>query len=130
MPRHKPPLTVAQILAWADAYHARAGTWPTARSGPIPEAPGEVWQRLNAALYNGYRGLPGGDSLARLLNWHQRGRRATPRQRRSQSWTGAEDMLVRTLPAREAAVRTGRTLQAVYQRRHVLGIGLPPDQQD
>jgi hypothetical protein len=37
-------------------------------------------------------------------------------------WTAAEDDLVRTLPAKEAAQRTGRTLAAVYQRRHVLGV--------
>jgi hypothetical protein len=26
-----PPLTVPQILAWADAFHARTGRWPKAR---------------------------------------------------------------------------------------------------
>ncbi len=37
-------------------------------------------------------------------------------------WTEAEDELVRTLPAREAAEMTGRKLQAVYDRRHTLGV--------
>jgi len=32
-------------------------------------------------------------------------------------WTAGEDELVRTLPAEEAARRTGRSLQAVYARR-------------
>jgi hypothetical protein len=36
------------------------------------------------------------------------------------AWTPEEDELVRTLPAREAAKRTGRTLSAVYSRRSEL----------
>src|SRR5262245_22859972 len=38
-----PPLRRKDILAWADAHRRRTGTWPTAASGPIPEAPGETW---------------------------------------------------------------------------------------
>jgi hypothetical protein len=72
-----PPLTVGGILAWADAHRARAGEWPGVLSGPIPEAPGETWKAVNMALYRGFRGLPGGDSLARLL----RRRRHLPRRR-------------------------------------------------
>jgi hypothetical protein len=62
-----PPLSEADILAWADAHHQRTGEWPTSRSGPIPEAPGETWQGVDAALRGGYRGQAGGSSLARLL---------------------------------------------------------------
>jgi hypothetical protein len=36
------------------------------------------------------------------------------------SWTPQEDEWVRTLPAKEAARKTGRTLVAVYSRRRVL----------
>jgi hypothetical protein len=43
-------------------------------------------------------------------------------RRRHRPWTAAEDELVRALPAAEAAARTSRTLQAVYQRRHDLGV--------
>jgi hypothetical protein len=121
MARRKPPLTVEQILAWADAHHARTGRWPTARTGPVPEAPGEVWRNLDAALYRGGRGLPGGGSLARLLHQHRgyggHGWAA---------WTVAEDEVVRALPPREAAKRTGRKLREVYQRRYQLGLGLLP----
>jgi hypothetical protein len=60
-------LTVAQILAWADAYHAATGRWPTQYSGPIPEAPGERWMESNGALNIGSRGLPGKSSLKKLL---------------------------------------------------------------
>ncbi len=37
-------------------------------------------------------------------------------------WTDAEDVLVRTLQANEAAIQTGRTIDAVYARRKTLGI--------
>jgi hypothetical protein len=62
-----PPLTIPQLLAWADAHHERTGQWPKAGSGPIAEAPGETWDGVHRALYKGYRGLPGGSSLPRLL---------------------------------------------------------------
>jgi hypothetical protein len=62
-----PRLTWRQILGWADAHHARTGTWPTCESGEIREAPGETWKRIQTALVEGLRGLPGGSSLPRLL---------------------------------------------------------------
>lgn len=62
-----PNLTEPQILDWADAHQRRTGEWPTARSGPIPDAPGERWSAINTALFSGVRGLPGGSSLPRLL---------------------------------------------------------------
>jgi len=40
------PLTEAQILAWADAHHARTGVWPTQRSGPVAEVPRETWRSV------------------------------------------------------------------------------------
>jgi hypothetical protein len=73
--RSRTPLTAEQVLAWADAHHARTGQWPGVLSGPIPEAPGEDWRAVNQALHWGRRGLPGGDSLARLLARHGRRRR-------------------------------------------------------
>jgi hypothetical protein len=65
--RHPPPLTLAVILAWARSHHRRTGAWPQRESGPLPDAPGEKWANLDAALAAGRRSLPGGDSLARLL---------------------------------------------------------------
>jgi hypothetical protein len=62
-----PPLTEAQILAWADAHHLRTGRWPIAASGPIEEAPGETWAATDRSLQRGARGLTGGLSLAKLL---------------------------------------------------------------
>jgi len=65
------PLTVEQILSWADAHHARMGAWPTKKSGFLPEAKGEKWYDLDSALQHGRRGLPGGSSLPRLLAEHR-----------------------------------------------------------
>lgn len=66
-----PRLTTKQILAWADDYHRRHGTWPTSRSGPIDGAKSECWSAVNSALVNGRRGLPSGSSLPRLLARHR-----------------------------------------------------------
>jgi hypothetical protein len=74
-PRQLPALKVRQILAWADAHFARTGVWPRDNSGPIAEAPGETWNAVNQALKQGHRGLPGGDSLARLLDRRRRSKR-------------------------------------------------------
>lgn len=67
-PTNRQPLTIEQILRWADAHCARTGQWPTEDSGPIPEAPQENWRKLNAALRLGARSLPAGRSLGRLLS--------------------------------------------------------------
>jgi len=62
-----PSLECWEILIWAGTHQNRTGRWPTAKSGSITEAPGETWASVDAALWEGARGLPGGDSLARLL---------------------------------------------------------------
>ena len=64
-----PPLTVEQILAWADAHKAARGGWPNAKSGQVTGTD-ETWAGINAALIRGNRGLPGGSSLSRLLAEH------------------------------------------------------------
>jgi hypothetical protein len=69
-----PPLTVRKILRWADAHYRRTGRWPVQASGPIPESPDDTWSAVEGALQHGLRGLPGGDTLPRLLD---RERRAT-----------------------------------------------------
>ena len=63
----KPLLTETQIRRWAEEHCRRTGQWPRQRSGQVEEAPGETWGLLDNALRNGYRGLPGGSSLAKLL---------------------------------------------------------------
>jgi hypothetical protein len=71
-PMHLPPLSIRQILAWADAYHARTGEWPTRWSGPVPEAPGETWSNIHFSLVCGTRGLSAGWSLIRLFAKYRR----------------------------------------------------------
>ena len=63
-------LTESFILQWAAAHQRRTGDWPTRTSGSIPESPNpeETWARVNSAIEQGHRGLPGRSSLARLLH--------------------------------------------------------------
>ncbi len=68
---HRPRLTIETILAWADAHHERTGRWPHNASGRISEARDEDWKKINAALFLGRRGLPGGSSLHKVLIEHR-----------------------------------------------------------
>jgi hypothetical protein len=69
---------VPQILAWADAFHARTGLWPTPGAGHVEEAPTETWDVINQALRIGGRGLPIRGSLGHLLA-QERGAPTSPR---------------------------------------------------
>lgn len=71
------PLSNKAILRWATAFRRRTGRWPTERSGPIPEAPGDSWDTIDEALRHGRRGLCGGSSLARLMDKY--GKRRNPK---------------------------------------------------
>jgi hypothetical protein len=71
MPLCRPPLTVEQVLSWADAHHQKNGRWPNQRSGPVEGAGGESWLALDCALRLGGRGLPGSSTLKRLLAEHR-----------------------------------------------------------
>jgi hypothetical protein len=75
------PVGGALILAWADTYRARAGFWPTEDSGPVEGSGPETWRKIDAALRQGLRGLPGGSSLAGLITRERgvRNRAAVPR---------------------------------------------------
>jgi hypothetical protein len=66
-----PRLTLKQILAWADEYHARHHTWPKETSGAIAGAKGETWFAVDRALRAGVRGFPGGSSLPQVLAKHR-----------------------------------------------------------
>lgn len=69
-----PSLTHQQILEWADAHQERTGDWPHPESGSIHGRATESWMAVEAALSLGLRGLPGGDTLKKLLA-RERGRR-------------------------------------------------------
>ena len=68
------PLTEEQILSWTDEHQDRTGEWPTAWSGPVQGEQDETWIAIHGALSRGLRELPGGSSLAQLLDKH-RGKR-------------------------------------------------------
>jgi hypothetical protein len=115
-----PELDIEQILAWADVHGARTGRWPTARSGPVYGAPREKWAKLQAALREGHRGLPGGSSLARLLVERRgvRNRMALPRFNEEQilAWADAHHARTGAWPSatsRPIADAPGETWLAV-----------------
>lgn len=68
-----PPLSVEQILAWADAFHERAGQWPKQKHWPevIPCSGGETWGNVIQAVAKGLRGFAGGETLFDLLARHR-----------------------------------------------------------
>jgi hypothetical protein len=69
--KNRPPLTVEQILEWADAHYARHGRWPRIHGDRVEEVPDETWSAVESALQQGSRGLPGGTTLYRLLQEHR-----------------------------------------------------------
>src|SRR5262245_63743639 len=69
------------------------------------------------AMRKGRTGKPHDEEARRKMREARRARVTPPS---GKGWTAEEDDLVRTLPAREAAERTGRSLTAVYSRRGVL----------
>jgi hypothetical protein len=108
----RPRLTVEQILTWADAYHRRTGRWPRTTSGPVPEAPGENWNAISAALRQARRGLARFSTLARLLERE----RGVPGGL-DRTWTGAE-------ARRQEAVRLRR--QGLNMRQTAARLGVRP----
>lgn len=64
---HRPPLSIEQILAWADEFYERTGRWPKGDSGVIPDSSDTKWKDVNAALHKQLRGLKVKSSLAQLL---------------------------------------------------------------
>ena len=127
-----PPLTESMILAWADLHFARHGAWPGRDAGPIESRPGETWHNVNASLHNGRRGLPGGSSLARLLD-NQRGVRNpanVPRlsTRQILAWADAHHRRTGkwpTLKSGPVADAPGETWQAIARALHAGLRGLP-----
>jgi hypothetical protein len=126
-------LTIAQILAWADDHHARTGTWPNHRSGPLPATLAETWARVYKALYQGLRGLPGGSSLARLLAEHRgvRNQRDLPRLTEHQILAWADAWHSRTGQWPSSRLREdvpeapGECWYNIGQALHGAGRGLP-----
>jgi hypothetical protein len=119
-----PRLCEESILAWARAHHERTGEWPHQQSGAVGDAPGEVWANINQALRRGCRGLPGGDTLPRLL---QRRLGVGPAKRRP----GRPGTLKSALRV-EGVLAWADAFHAVRGKWPVAGspaVGLPPGEQ-
>ncbi len=86
-----------EVLSWADGFFSRHGDWPTFASGPIPEAPGETWLLVAAALLLGMRGFRRRRALAGLIDEHRRAKGgAVPRLTIDDILSWAEVWRVRT----------------------------------
>jgi hypothetical protein len=98
----RPGLSREQILSWADALHERTGQWPNIESGNIAGADGETWRAVDKALRCGYRELPSGSSLAKLLAEERgvRGRASLPQLSRKMilAWADAHYERTQTWP--------------------------------
>ena len=118
-----PPLRVADILRWADRFHARMGRWPTSSDGPIADT-NETWMGVAGALKNGCRGLPGGSTLARLLAEHRGYRNIgdLPRLKVSQILEWADAFQVQT--GRWPTMRSGPVAGASNETWHRLDSAL------
>src|SRR5262245_51979584 len=122
--QHLPQLTEKQILAWADGHHRRTGRWPNANSGLVVEARGEVWRNVDCALRDGFRGLPGDSSLARLLEAERgvRNRMNLPRLTVKQILAWAESHRRQT--EKWPTIGSGPVLDAPEENWHAINLAL------
>jgi hypothetical protein len=138
---YSPPLSLKQILRWADAHHRRTGQWPTVRSGPIAGASGETWIGVHRALRYARRSLTERTTLARLLLKHRgkRSGRAVPNlslkqilawadahHRRTGGWPTRASGPIRQAPAETwagvdaALIQNGRSLRGGWSLARLL----------
>jgi hypothetical protein len=71
MPTTFKHLTIPEILRMADRHHQITAQWPISRDGPVHGEDNLTWEAVNTCLRKGGRGLPGGNSLARVLAKHR-----------------------------------------------------------
>jgi hypothetical protein len=110
-------LTVAQILAWAEAHRVRAGAWPRVATGPVPESPGDTWRRIDSALRYGLRGLARGSSLARMLEKERGVPARRGRQRSARAWHALQ-LRRQGHSLAEIGRQLGVSWQSVWQMLH------------
>jgi len=117
-------------VCYADTPTFRRITREAKRRSLRPEA-----RAKNAAAHRGVK-RPAG--VVRKMAEALRGRARTAAHRRNLSeslrrsfarspwmdnaWTESEDEFVKSLPVKDAAARTGRTVKAIYHRRNLLGL--------
>jgi hypothetical protein len=130
--RALPRVSEQEILSWADAHRKRTGNWPNENCGEIPGTNGENWRNLDMALREGHRGLPGGDTVARLIARGRgvRNRANTPRLTKSQILRWAEAHFKRTgswpkVKSGPIPEASGETWQAIESALDQGSRGLP-----
>jgi len=69
-PKLSSPISLEQVLIWADEYKRRTGKYPSKYPEPVGQG-ALTWLQIDGALRLGLRGLPSGTSLARLLHEHR-----------------------------------------------------------
>lgn len=113
-------LSIAQILQWADTFHEQTGQWPNAQSRGAHLPQSESWCGINTALKLGRRGLPGGTSLACLLQDERavRNKQRLPRLSNDQvlEWSDAHFALTGHWPSyqsRNEGLPAGETWKAI-----------------
>lgn len=127
-----PRLSARKILRLAEDHFQRTGKWPQDNSGPVLAHSDDTWLAIQSALQFGTRGLPGGDTLSRLLarNRGVRNRAGLPpltikkilrwaddHYRRFKKWPGQKSGPVIAAP--------GETWSRVVQALLTGGRGLP-----
>jgi hypothetical protein len=112
----EPGITAARTKAHAKARDPvrRARIAAARRGKPRP-------RHVIEALIAANKGRRLSEETRRKMSEAHR-RRGTRPPDGARLWTEEEDELVRALPGKEAAGRTGRTLTAVYKRRRQLGL--------
>ncbi len=130
-PLVKPPLTVDMILAWADEFHRQRGRFPIHDDGIVPGELTQTWCGIDNSLRSGTRGLPGGDTLTKLLVRYRghRHKRYCPRLAVNQIllWADAHRRRTGEWPTRNSgpvADVPGETWAAIDGALHVGGRGL------
>jgi hypothetical protein len=100
-------LNVEQILAWADAHRAATGRWPSVGQGAVQGVAGETWPAIDHALCHGWRGLPRGSSLGRLLDEHRPEHRRTLSIDTIRAWARAHHAATGRWPRHNSGAVTG-----------------------
>ncbi len=136
--RNLTELSIGKIIRWADRHHRRTGYWPSSKSGPIPDAPGETWSGVATALRTGRRGLPQprpNQTLADLLAVHRgvanRSARPPLRIAKVLGWADRYHERTGAWPKRDSGPiedapgeNWGAVIEALYLGRR--GLPLPP----
>jgi Lhr-like helicase len=95
------------IVEWADAHFQQHGEWPHQKSGEIPGRQ-ENWKSIDEALRRGFRDLPKGSSLAKVLENNGRKANRMNRQELSEKqiikWARAHRKTHGALPTKRSGV--------------------------